>query len=409
MSELFDLIIVGAGPAGLTLALNLAETGMKIGILEKDIFPRKKICGDALSGKVLNILKRLPEPAYHNFLLEVPKIPSQGICFTAPNGLKLDLPFYSSGESQKEAAGFICPREEFDHFLLKQVKRYPNIKVFEGIKVTNVTTNEKNASIQTDKGQFLSKVVVGADGVHSKVRSLLSSRKISKTHFCLGIRQYYEQVKDLHQDNFIELIFLKELLPGYLWIFPGPDGRSNVGLGMLQSQVSRKKINVSLLLHHLLSTHPLLKSRFSSAIPIGKAEAHSLPLGPLNMPLSGNRFLLTGDAAFLVDPFSGEGIGNAMASAEVAARILKKAFLGDEIHPEILKEYDLGIQKRMGNELKTSAMVQRLAHSPWLFNFVMNKAGRNNNLREIFREMYINAETKKKLTRPGFYLGLLLR
>lgn len=409
MDEVFDLIIVGAGPAGITLALNLAESGLKIAILEKDVFPRKKICGDALSGQVISILKRLPGLVMDDFLVQLPKIPSHGICFTAPGGQHLSLPFnMHSGITEESAPGYICPREKFDHFLFQQLKKYPHIRTFEGKKVTAVTSNDAMVTIQTGHESFSAKVVAGADGVHSIVRCLGHDQRVGKNHYCVGIRQYYENITGLHPGHFIELLFLKELLPGYLWIFPGPDGISNVGLGMLQSDVSRKKINLSLFFHHLLSTHFLLKSRFAQARPIGMAEAQRLPLGPPGLGMSGNRYLLLGDAAFLVDPFSGEGVGNAMASAEVAARILIKCFQRNNFSKACLMEYDHAIEKRMGNDLRISAIIQKLARYPALFNFVVNKANKNENIRELFQGMYTQLEIKRKLTKPGFYLKILL-
>jgi len=409
MSEQYDLIIVGAGPAGCTLALQMAETGLKIAILEKDHFPRKKICGDALSGKVMNVLKRLPDPVYHEFLQLKPKVPSMGIRFTAPDGKNLDLPFFIRDGNQHDAPGYICPREEFDHFLFKQLERFPNINTFEGVKVERTIANDKGVMVHTASGSFFSKMIAGADGINSKVRSLVHPQSIEKKHYCLGIRQYYRNIGNLHPENFIELIFLEELLPGYLWIFPGPEGISNVGIGMLQSQVSEKRLNMSGLFNKLITSHPLLEHRFHQAEPIGKTEAHRLPLGTLDIPKSGNRCLVIGDAAFLVDPFSGEGIGNAMASAEVASRILKQCFLQNTFTSEFLKTYDRNIERRIGHEMKVNAIIQRLAHSPGLINFVVGKARKNKLVSELLREMYTNADAKKKLTRPGFYLGLLWR
>ena len=405
---MYDLIIAGAGPAGCTLALNLAGSGLNIAMVEKETFPRKKICGDALSGKVLNILRRLPEPIFQDFLKNVEKEPSRGIRFVSPNLKGLDLPFITDSITGYESPGYICRREIFDEFLFKKLSDYTNIKVFEGTKISAISVQKDFAEITTDKGELRSRIVAGADGVHSIVRSLISPG-IPKSGYCVGIRSYYKNVAGLHPDNFIELIFLRELLPGYLWIFKGPAGLANVGLGMLQQQIVRKRINLSRLFLNLIRNHPYLSPRFANALPVGKPEAHTLPLGTFSMKRSGNRFLLLGDAAFLVDPFSGEGIGNAMASGECASQVIRKCFKKNSFTGTDLSEYDQKLQRRMGNELRISSMLQKLSRSPALFNFVINKANNNRKVRELLSGMFTNENLRSRLTRPSFYIRLMFR
>ncbi|MCX6266673.1 MAG: geranylgeranyl reductase, partial [Bacteroidetes bacterium] len=91
---------------------------------------------------------------------------------------------------------------------------------------------------------------------------------------------------------------------------------------MMQHEIIKRKINLKQILQDIISNDPIVSPRFRNARLIGKPEAHTLPLGTNHLTRSGHRFILLGDAAFLVDPFSGEGIGNAMASGEIAAAIL---------------------------------------------------------------------------------------
>ena len=89
---LFDTVIIGAGPAGCTAALKLAETGFKIALVDKFLLPNHKVCGDALSGTVVNVLKQLPGDCYNEFL-RLPGIQeTNGIRFIAPNKKILDVP-----------------------------------------------------------------------------------------------------------------------------------------------------------------------------------------------------------------------------------------------------------------------------------------------------------------------------
>ena len=120
----FDVIICGAGPAGLSAALNLLGTNLTVALIDKDSFPREKICGDALSASVMDAMKRFPGNIYQGFLDFPHKTPSNGIRFIAPDQNFVDVPF-SPGEHQDNAAsGYICKRSDFDNFLLEKVKGY---------------------------------------------------------------------------------------------------------------------------------------------------------------------------------------------------------------------------------------------------------------------------------------------
>ena len=405
----FDLLIAGAGPAGCTLALNLAQKGLHIAIIEKDFFPRNKICGDALSGKVLSVMKRLPGSIYDDFLKEVDKIPSWGIRFTAPNHHSIDIPFLTDRIEGMQAPGYVCRRNDFDNFLFGKLKEYPNIHVFQGERVAKLTVTPDCMQVKTGNHEFRGQVIAGADGVHSTVRKFFNPKPIEKKHFCIGIRAYFENVSGIHPENLIELIFLKELLPGYFWIFPSTQGKVNAGFGMMQSQIIKRKENLVHIFNDMITNHPLLAPRFKDAKCVSKAEAHSLPLGTCHLNRSGNRYILLGDAAFLVDPFSGEGIGNAMASGEIAASILEEPFRKNDFSAHTLSAYDARINRRFSQEFKTNSIMQRLAGSAWLFNMVVDKARKNKELSDLLTTMFTNEAIMKKLTRPGFYAGLLFK
>ena len=131
MTELdCDIIIVGAGPAGATMAIMLAGSGLQVALVDKEKFPRGKICGDALSGQVVSILRRMPDGIYDDFLAGVPKTPSHGTRFISPGMHILDLPFARTG--QAEAPGYICQRRTFDEFLLSRARRTGNTTVPSG-------------------------------------------------------------------------------------------------------------------------------------------------------------------------------------------------------------------------------------------------------------------------------------
>jgi flavin-dependent dehydrogenase len=188
-----------------------------------------------------------------------------------------------------------------------------------------------------------------------------------------------------------------------------PDGHANVGIGMLTSAVSARKINLSRTFHQLLATHPLLRDRFKNAVALETPRGHGLPLGGATRVLSGTRFLLTGDAASLIDPFSGEGIGNAIRSGRFAAAQILESFSKNDFSEQQLMCYDKTMYKMLGNEFSVSYAMLRLSQYPWLFNIIVDKANRNEQLHQTLVDALAFPDKKRWLVSPRFYFNLLFR
>ncbi|WP_296618679.1 NAD(P)/FAD-dependent oxidoreductase [Marivirga sp.] len=400
----FDLIIVGAGPAGFACAHQLRNQDLKIAIIDQATFPRDKICGDALSADVVNQLNRMDQSLGENFESFVQKIDSHGVRFVAPNHSFLDINYKNPNHGN--AAGYISKRIDFDYFLLQQIQDQSNIEVFQGEKVIDIKSDSDRIELETDQRQLTAQMVIGADGANSIVNKKLGSIKVEKDHYCAGIRQYYEGVTGFNADHQIELHFYKELLPGYFWIFPLPNGQANVGLGMLSSEVSRRKIDLKKALNDLIQSKANLKERFKNASALEKPQGFGLPIGSKKRPISGNRFLLLGDAASLIDPFTGEGIGNALRSGRIASEYIIKSIENQDFTADFLRQYDKMIYHKMWNELSISRKLQKLLQYPKLFNFVVNKANKNSSIRTLLTSMLDNVDLKKELVKPGFYVKL---
>jgi len=403
----FDIAIAGAGPAGSTLALSLAHSGMRIVIFDKELFPREIICGDALSGQVNNVLKRMPDGIYEDFLNTVVKTPSWGIRFFSPGQDSLELPFLLTRSENQEPPGYICPRTAFDDFLFQRMKRYPNIVIHEGEAVNVLTRSGYGIELSTDNRTIRTKIIVGADGLTSMVRQTFSERHLDKSYYCMAIRAYFEGVTEFHPENFIDLIFLKELLPAYFWIFPEVNGRANVGLGLPYKDVIEKRLSLNGVMEEMIQTHPLIAPRFRNVTRVTKPKARGLALNRNLKNLSGDRYLLLGDAALLVDPFTGEGIGLAMASAESAAAVIRDSFASGDFSATALHAYDKRIKRRMGMGHSTSIALQRFAHRPKLFDRVVRKANKNQAFKELLSTAFNNDDVRKKLANPLFYARFL--
>ncbi|WP_026309536.1 NAD(P)/FAD-dependent oxidoreductase [Niabella aurantiaca] len=409
-----QVCIIGAGPAGTTAALQLNKEGIDCVLVDKAVFPRDKVCGDGLSGKVLTCLKKI-DPAVAGRLKQAGfKLNSWGVSFIAPNRRELEVgyrpDFNAQDERHKEVPiGYVCKRLDFDHFLVEEVKQCPHVQVYEGLAIDQYILEDDGYRVSDGKDFTVrAAVLIIANGAHSAFTKKVAGIHMEPRHYIAGLRAYYKNVEGTHAQNFIELHFLKDLLPGYFWIFPLPNGEANVGVGMLSEAVHRKKVNLKKELLHIVTHDPVFKERFKNARLEGPIEGYGLPLGSKKRKLSGERYLLTGDAAFLIDPFTGEGIGNAMNSGRLAAQQAARAIAANDYSAAGLALYDAEIERVFGAELRLSTRLQKLVRYPRLFNLLINISARNKKVQELLSCMFYEVDLRKKLTKPSFYIGLLL-
>ena len=182
---------------------------------------------------------------------------------------------------------------------------------------------------------------------------------------------------------------------------------ANVGLGMLKKDMQNKNVNLKEILKKTLAENETIKHRFEKAELIDDIKGWGLPLGSKKRDLTGERYLLVGDAASLIDPFSGEGIGNALFSGKVAAGVVQEALRENDFSHTFLKRYSEHIYNELGNELNLSFRLQQLVRFPWLFNFLMNRLQTNDALRDMVSHMFTDLDMRAKLKSPSFYMKLL--
>lgn len=404
--------IVGAGPGGCATALQLHQHQIPCLLLDKSTFPRDKICGDGLSGKVTTILGRINPEIMERFAQYSAKLPSWGIKFVSPNGIGIDVPFKYSYEKEKDPIpGFVAKRMDFDHFLITEVQRCASIDLRLGVAIETYE--------QLPNGDWLLKdaqetpyatctLLIVANGAHSSFARHHAHIKMEPEHHAAAIRAYYKGVADMHPDGFIELHFVKEFLPGYFWIFPLANGEANVGVGMLTASISKHKINLKERMLELIATHPEFKRRFAQATPISKIQGYGLPLGSKRRVLSGNHYMLVGDAASLIDPLTGEGIGHAIYSGLIAADQAKACIASGNFSAETMKAYDTRVYRVLGAELQLSHRFQQLLAYPWLFSVVASLMSRNKRLAQVMSAMFNDIDLRKQITNPMFYIRMLL-
>ncbi|MCW5908577.1 MAG: geranylgeranyl reductase family protein [Chitinophagales bacterium] len=403
-----NILIIGAGPAGTSAALFLAQHGVSSTIVDKAVFPRDKICGDALSGKVVEVLNKLNVDYVEELTSHKQFLGSWGVTFVAPNGQSLRIPFKSSKTEIKKAPGFIAKRIDFDNWLFEKAKANPLIETLEGCEIRKFERITDGITAYSTNGtQITAKLIIACDGAYSTFAKDIAGLQTEPAHNCFGLRAYYKNVSGLDAQNFIELHFIKDILPGYFWIFPLPDGYANVGIGMRADKMSAQKINLKKSFERLVSEHPSIRQRFENARLQGDVKLFGLPLGSKKRKISGNNYLLCGDAAQLIDPFTGEGIGNAMMSGMYAAHQAVLCLAQSNFSENFNQQYNTALYNRLWSELLLSYRMQQLVNYPSLFNFVVHKANANALLRETISCMFEDLDMRARLKNPLFYLKLL--
>ncbi len=381
MNNRFDIIICGAGPAGSTCALALGQSGLKVALIDKSSFPRDKICGDAVAPYVPAVLGTI-NPAYKTAFQQFRAKERVTILrVVAPNTKAVDLHFPTEGA--------ICMRTNLDNFLFELAAQLPNVTTFLGQAIKEVQSNAEETMVSLQDGNSIhAQIVVGCDGAQGIVSKKLTDNQIDLKHNSAAVRAYYKNVKGIPNQTF-ELHYLKDLMPGYFWIFPLPDGQANVGLGMLSQTVSEQKINLRKALPQIIAKTPYLNKRFEEAELISSIKGFGLPLGSRKVCISGQRFMLCGDAASLIDPLSGEGIGQAIISGRYAGWQAIKCFEKNDFSAAVMLDYNKMVYDKLWREHRLHYLTQcAISNRPWVINGFANIALKSNFMMRLFQKMF---------------------
>lgn len=385
----FDIIIIGGGPAGSTCALALANSGLKVAVIEKASFPRSKVCGDAIAAyipKVLNSIHPKYKKAFDNF---TEKTEVNTCRVIAPNEKYIDI---TSTES-----GFIIPRMQLDNFLYQLASAESNITWLLNHEITNVKIDTllQQATVTAGDTFFKTKLIIGCDGAHSITNKKLTGTQPDLKHYSGAVRAYYKNVSGI-PDKTYELHFIKNVLPGYFWIFPLKDNRANVGLCIPSYAISKHKTNLRKTMEDIIKNNPAIKTRFENATLSGKIEGYGLPLGSRKTVISGDHFMLCGDAASLIDPATGEGIGQSMISGRYAGWQAIKCFEQNNFSAAFMKQYDKQLYDKLWSNFRKSYLLQRYFFTKkWLFNSLANLFNKNKLVKKLVLRHFLKVAESK--------------
>jgi geranylgeranyl reductase family protein len=395
------VVVVGAGPAGAATAMFAARAGLDVLLVDRRRFPRDKFCGDAIARKSLSVLRELGIDDMGNALHE----PVSRAVLTSPRGHRVEVDLSSREEP---APHMVCRREIFDDVLVRAARS--RVDVWEDTAVTDVlreSDSVRGVVCRRDgtSTEVRADVVVGADGFDSVVARRLGHYHHDARWF-VATRGYYRGL-DV-PPNTVEVHFVKETLPGFLWMFPTGDGVTNVGLGLVHGDLKRRRMGLRDV-HEAVLALPRFRSRFAVTERIGEVHGWNLPTPDFSRVLAGDGFLLAGDAAGLVDPFSGEGIGNAL----VSARIASDAIIAHRTRGEPLRHYAAQLRDAVdGKEIDLHYRLRGLARHPRLVDVLVGRAAAHPDVLEWIRAMTAErdaVERKRALLSPLTYAKLWVR
>lgn len=365
-----EICIVGAGPAGATLSHFLTKEKIDHIVLDKSSFPRDKICGDGITVDVLNVLKRISPKLQEQFTQKSEMLPSWGFCFHASNGKELRYDFRDSGFPM--APFYTSRRLDLDDFLVRNLAGEYG-KLLSESEVTGITRHAEGVDVTYENGGtqhvIKAKMIIGAEGEKPIVtRHLGLDHFREKEHLIGALRVYYKNVKGFHEGNHLEFFFDKELLPGYFWAFPLSNNEANVGLGMVSTAISDKKVNLKKMLGHVIENNPKVASMFAEAEPLENTRGWGLPLITPKRQIAGERFALIGDAAGMIEPFTGKGIGPGMMSARICSEHIVQALKDKDYN---MMHYQEHMYRYYKSEIKTGYTLQKTLKYPIALNSVL--------------------------------------
>jgi geranylgeranyl reductase family protein len=339
---MYDLIVVGAGPAGASAARTAAQRGLKTLLVEKEKIPRNKLCGGGVTPKVLKLLdfnlpKELVECAVQSTRIHVGEN-----CFNFETDNTLV---------------YMTSRSKFDTLLAeKAVEAGAQLK--DGTPVNRIEMTDSHVEVKMPNGSLQSKMLIGADGMGGPTASCGRFYERWKPHQVAYAIESEVPVGEQGVEDFVGPESYFDLYfgvspAGYGWVFP-KDDHLTVGVGCRLSSLR----DAHELFNGLVKRIPQLADR-----EIPRPKAHLIPLGGVaNVPSANDRILLAGDCAGFAEPLLGEGIYFCILGAQIAAQIAAEACRKERFGKQFLRSYERRCREAFGADFDVAYRVARFSY-----------------------------------------------
>ena len=359
MTRHLEVLVIGAGPAGIAAALTAQRRGLSVEVIDKATFPRDKCCGDGLTTGALRLLEELG--------LRPNTVASWNVCrdvtLRSPSGRIVDLQLPADGQFAA-----IASRMDLDAALVAHAREC-GVSVHEGVAFLGLEQRGEQICVTTSAGERTARVVIAADGMWSPVRKAVQPERDAYLGEWHALRQYVHHVNGPAKDR-LYVWFEPELLPGYAWSFPLADGRVNIGFGILRG-ASQKPGDMKAVWSEVLQREHVRTALGDRAVIDDKLSAWPIPARVTSATLSSGNVLFVGDAACATDVLTGEGIGQALLSGMLAGdaantsrpghtyqRAMRRSFFADHRMSNVLGRI-------LGNELLARAALRVIDGGEW--------------------------------------------
>lgn len=343
MKDEYDVIVIGAGPAGTTTAKFAAQEKARVLVVDKhpEIGSPKR-CGEGLGTRLFRELNIKKDERFINKEI-------YGFSVHAPNETLVKIKY-------DEVSGYVIERKIFDKFLASDAAR-AGAEIFSDSKARLWKVNGKISGVKVkqfgtdEEREIKAKIVVAADGVDSTIAregGINSVIKLNDLDSCFE----YEMVDiKIDEPDLIHLYMGNKIAPrGYLWVFPKDDDRANVGIGI--SGIEEK--TAQYYLNKFITSHSWLKKGSILEVNVGV-----VPVGGFLGQMVKDNLLVVGDAARQVNPLHGGGIYEAMVAGKLAGMKIGKAIAQDNL--SLLEEYEKEWCSTQGNKLKKVLKIRKFA------------------------------------------------
>lgn len=366
-----DICVLGCGPTGAMASLMLSKLKIRHTVFDKSHFPRDKTCGDGLILYVFKALRHIDPGLVDKLMAHPAFLHASHAKFYVKDDAAVGVSFDASNKPHLPI--LYGKRIDFDAFLAAQLPSdYADLQLGVGIKHIAYDTQGSGVLLHTDQGHPIrAKLVIGADGAHGLVSRKLAGNTIPKEYASTFISAYFEGVGQTMTCDAAEIRLFHQDIPLLFYLFPLPGGCVNVSLGGNMALIGSSNINLKEQAKKIMRSHPQVMEKLQNATQVGEWRGWSIPSYFGHIKVSGDRFVLAGDAAGLANAFYKEGVGTGMMSGVFAAEKAAQALTVQRFDASFLSDYEHRLDQEFGRFLKQSRLAHRLTRWPSVFSFLV--------------------------------------